>query len=153
FKVWNSKIATDPCHHEVLKHLVRWPLDTFEPKSGDDRPRYRYRPNATIPVELGLVTNQIGWRGKPIVDPTPETVRIVFVGASTIAEGAVVEWSAPELLEEWLNAWAVKQGLQVRFQVLNAGREGASTADMVAIVRDEVVALQPDLVIFYEGAI
>jgi hypothetical protein len=75
------------------------------------------------------------------------------VGASTIAEAPDVPWSAPEYVEEWLNMWAQARGLAVRFQVLNAGREGASTSDVVAIVRDEVVPLQPDLVIFYEGAL
>jgi hypothetical protein len=153
FKVWNSKYAVDPCNNAVLKHLTRWPLDYFESTSGDDRPLFRYRPNAVVPMGVGMVTNQIGWRGKPIVDRTPETVRIVFVGASTIAEGPYIPFSAPELLEEWLNAWAVDRGLRVRFQVLNAGREGAMTADVVAIVRNEVVALRPDLVIFYEGAL
>lgn len=153
FKVWNAKFADDACTHVALKHLTRWPLDYFESKSGDDRPRYRYRPNAVMPIGVGMVTNQMGWRGKPIADRTPETVRIVFVGASTIAEGPYIPWSAPELLEEWLNAWALNRGLHVSFQVLNAGRESATTADVVAIVRDEVAPLRPDLVIFYEGAL
>ena len=98
FKVWNSRIVNEACTHDVLKHLTRWPLDYFESPSNDDRPRYRYRPNATLPT--GLVTNQIGWRGKPIIERGPETVRIVFVGASTIAETGVVPWSAPEFDRE-----------------------------------------------------
>jgi len=153
FKVWNSKLATDACGHPVLKHLTRWPLDFFESPSGDDRPRYRYRPNATLPT--GLVTNQIGWRGKPVEDQKSETdtIRIVFVGASTIAEAPALPWSAPELVDDWLNAWAQERGLGVRFEVLNAGREGAFTSDVVAIVRDEVAPLRPDLVVFYEGAL
>jgi len=146
-------LATDACGHPVLKHLTRWPLDFFESPSGDDRPRYRYRPNATLPT--GLVTNQIGWRGKPVEDQKSETdtIRIVFVGASTIAEAPALPWSAPELVDDWLNAWAQERGLGVRFEVLNAGREGAFTSDVVAIVRDEVAPLRPDLVVFYEGAL
>ena len=151
FKVWNSKLAADACNHVVLKPLTRWPLDEFDSPSGDVRPNYRYRPNATLPT--GLVTNQIGWRGKPIDARTPDTIRIVFVGASTIAEAPALPWSAPELLDDWLNAWAQQQGLRVRFQVLNAGREGAHAADVAAVVRDEVAPLRPDLVIFYEGAL
>ena len=151
FKVWNSKLAADACNHIVLRPLTRWPLNLFDSPSGDVRPTYRYRANATLPT--GLVTNQIGWRGKPIEDRTPETVRIVFVGASTIAEAPALPWSAPELIEDWLNAWARERSLGVRFQVLNAGREGVQTADVLGAVRDEVVPLRPDLVIFYEGAI
>ncbi len=151
FKVWNSKLAADACNHVVLRPLTRWPLDLFDSPSGDVRPTYRYRPNATLPT--GLVTNQIGWRGKPIADRTPETVRIVFVGASTIAEAPALPWSAPEFIDDWLNEWARERGLGVRFQVLNAGREGAHTSDVLGAVRDEVAPLRPDLVIFYEGAI
>ena len=151
FKVWNANLMADACHHTVLKHLTRWPLDVFDPPGGGDRPRYRYRPNATLPI--GLVTNQIGWRGKPIEEARPGTIRIVFVGASTIAEAGNIPWSAPELIDDWLNAWAAERGLGVKFEVLNAGREGMSTTDVVAVVRDEVVPLRPDLVIFYEGAI
>jgi hypothetical protein len=151
FKVWNSKLVEAACTHDVLKHLTRWPFDYFLSPDNSDRPRYRYRPNATLPT--GLVTNQIGWRGKPIVARGPETIRIVFIGASTIAEGGVVPWSAPELIEEWLNRWASERRLRAQFQVLNAGREGAMTPDVAAIVRDEIVPLRPDLVIFYEGAL
>ena len=35
---------------------------------------------------------------------------------------------------------------------MNAGRDGSTTLNVAAIVRDEVVPLRPDLVIFYEGA-
>ena len=97
FKVWNSKLADDACNHPVLERLSRWPLDLFDSAGGDDRPRYRYRPNTTLPT--GLVTNQIGWRGRPVEDLTPQTIRIVFVGASTIAEAPDLPWSAPELVD------------------------------------------------------
>ena len=151
FKVWNSKLVDEACTHDVLKHLTKWPFDTFESPSGDVRPRYRYRPDTTLPT--GLVTNQIGWRGKSVEPRSRDTVRIVFVGASTIAEASVIPWSAPELIEGWLNTWAKDRGLRVRFQVLNAGRDAATTPEVAAIVRDEVVPLRPDLVIFYEGAL
>lgn len=150
FKVWNRQYARDPCHHGLLKHLVRWPLQLFEPVSSSDRPRYRYPPNATLPT--GLVTNEIGWRGKPLRPRQARTVRIVFVGASTTVEGHQMAWSAPELLEKWLNTWAADQQLDVDFQVLNAGREGATSPEITQIVKDEVVPMQPDLVVFYEGA-
>ena len=151
FKVWNVLFARDVCRHYLLSHLVRWPLDLFEPPTANARPRFRFRPNASLPS--GLVTNEIGWRGKPLRLRDDKTVRIVFVGASTIAEAHAIPWSAPELIEVWLNAWATEHGLDVTFEVLNAGREGSSTPDVVQIVRNEVVAMRPDLVVFYEGAL
>ena len=37
-------------------------------------------------------------------------------------------------------------------EFLNAGRDGSTTSNVAAFVRDQVVPLRPDLVIFYEGA-
>ena len=42
--------------------------------------------------------------------------------------------------------------LDVRFEILNAGRESITSSDNVAIVRDEVLPLQPDLLVYDEGA-
>ncbi|MDI1286378.1 MAG: hypothetical protein PSV46_18480, partial [Reyranella sp.] len=52
----------------------------------------------------------------------------------------------------WLNRWAEAKQLPVRFEVLNAGREGISSPDIAAVVRTEVLPLRPDLVVYYEGA-
>jgi hypothetical protein len=40
----------------------------------------------------------------------------------------------------------------VRFEVLNGGREGANSGDIEAILREELLALDPDLAVYYEGA-
>ena len=48
-------------------------------------PPYRFPPNSTFPDRL--VTNQMGWRGPPIEVPRgPRTIRIVFVGSSTVID-------------------------------------------------------------------
>ncbi|MDP1749002.1 MAG: hypothetical protein Q8L22_06065, partial [Reyranella sp.] len=52
----------------------------------------------------------------------------------------------------WLNLWAASKPLDVRFEVLNAGRESINSIDIEAIVRQEVLPLRPDLVVYYEGA-
>jgi hypothetical protein len=39
----------------------------------------------------------------------------------------------------------------VRFEVINAGREGISSPDIAAIVRDELAPLEPDLIVYHEG--
>lgn len=52
----------------------------------------------------------------------------------------------------WLNVWAEKSGRTVRFDGINAGREGIPSTDIAAIVRQEVRPAEPDLVVYYEGA-
>src|SRR5207248_1063617 len=100
----------------------------------------------------GLVTNQIGWRGLPVQVPRGEkTVRIVFLGASTTVDFHHLPYSYPELFGYWLNLWAKSKHLDVRFEVLNSGRESIVSTDIANVVRTEVLPLRPDLVVYYEG--
>ena len=150
FKAWNAVFARDPC---TSPHLRGAPGRLFvaDPDDGKPIPPYRFMPNATL--SSGLVTNQIGWRGAPIETPRGQkTVRIVFVGASTTVDAHFQPFSWPEFVGHWLNQWAAAKQLPVRFEVLNAGREGISSSDIAAVVRTEVLPLRPDLVVYYEGA-
>jgi hypothetical protein len=125
-------------------------LYLYDPPDGESRPPYRYMPDATQPT--WLVTNQMGWRGAPIEVPRGDkTIRIVFVGSSTTVGPPHLPFSYPELVGYWLNRWADSQKLPVHFEVLNAARESIVSTDNVAIVRDEVAPLRPDLVVYYEG--
>ena len=81
----------------------------------------------------------------------PRTIRIVFVGASTVAEIHPMPFSGPEYLTNWLNRWAAARKLDVKFEVLNAGRESINSNDIAAIVHQEVAPTMPDLVVYYEG--
>lgn len=150
FKAWNSKfVGDDPCKHKFLRHAPGV-LYLYDPPDGQPAPPYRYLPNATLPN--GLVTNQMGWRGAPIEDPRGDkTIRIVFVGSSTTMGMPHLPTSYPELVGYWLNRWAAAKQLPVRFEVLNTGRESIVSTDTAAVVRNEVVPLRPDLVIYYEG--
>ncbi len=150
FKAWNAVFAGDPC---TSRHLRGAPGRLFvnDPADGKPSPPYRFLPDATLPS--GLVTNQIGWRGAPIETPRDlQTVRIVFVGASTTVDAHFQPFSWPEFVGHWLDIWAAAKRLPVRFEALNAGREGISSTDIAAIVRTEVLPLRPDLVVYYEGA-
>lgn len=150
FKAWNSKFAGDPCRHPLLKHAPGF-LYVYDPPDGRPSPPYRFLPDTTTPV--GLVTNQIGWRGPPIEVPRqPRTVRIVFVGASTTVSGHHIPYSYPEFVGYWLNRWAQARGLDVRFEALNAGRESTTSIDIAAEMATEILPLRPDLVVYYEGA-
>jgi hypothetical protein len=148
-RAWNANFAGDPCRHKHLHHAPGQ-LYLYDPPSLSPRPPYRFLPNATMPH--GLVTNQIGWRGAPIEDPRGDkTIRIVFVGASTTLDMPHLPFSWPEYAGYWLNVWAKAKGLPVHFEVLNAGRESIVSTDTAEIVRSEVLALRPDLVVYFEG--
>ncbi len=114
-------------------------------------PRYRYPPNVTLPT--GLTTNQFGWRGPQLELKKPaRTIRIACVGASTTVDGHSLKHSYPEFLQHWLNLWAEANRYHVHFEVINAGREGIGSKDIAAVVRYEVLPLDIDYVIYYEGS-
>ena len=149
FKAWNSAFVGNPCSSRFFRQAPGR-LYVYDPPDGLPHPRFRFLPNATTP--LGLVTNEIGWRGPPIEDlPAKKAVRIVFVGASTTVNSHYYPYSYPELVGHWLNLWAAAHGLGIEFEALNAGREGVSSTDIEAIVRLEASRLSPDLVVYYEG--
>ena len=75
----------------------------------------------------------------------------MFVGSSTTVGPPHLPFSYPELVGYWLNRWAQSQKLPVHFEVLNAARESIVSTDNVAIVKNEVAPLRPDLVVYYEG--
>ena len=150
FKAWNTALVGDPCRHPYLRDAPGH-LFVYDPPDGSPHPPYRFLPNATTPI--GLVTNAYGFRGPPVpFVRTPKTIRIAFVGASTTVDAHHLAYSYPEFIGHWLNLWAASKRLDVRFEVLNAGRESINSVDIEAIVLQEVLPLRPDLVIYYEGA-
>ena len=123
----------------------------FPPPTFDSHPRYWFPSNASLPS--GLVTNAFGFRGHPIaLAKPPKTIRIAFIGASTTVGFHEFPFSYPEYVEHWLNRFAEANHYDVRFEALNTGREGLSSPDLAAIVHHEVLALDPDLAVYYEGS-
>jgi hypothetical protein len=47
--------------------------------------------------------------------------------------------------------WASENHLAVRFDGLNAGREGIGSSSIAAVTVQEVLPLEPDVVVYYEG--
>ena len=114
-------------------------------------PRFRYPANVTLPT--GLTTNRFGWRGRQIaLKKPPNTIRLAAVGASTTVGGHSYPTSYPEFLQHWLNLWSKDQGFGVDFEVINAGREGLGSSDIAAVVRYELLPMDIDYVIYYEGS-
>ncbi|HTG19569.1 MAG TPA: hypothetical protein VK681_05965, partial [Reyranella sp.] len=155
FKAWNSAFVGDPCRHAYLcgapGHLFVYDPPKDAGGTGENRPPYRFLPNATTPVRL--TTNAYGFRGPPVpFQRQPKTIRIAFIGASTTVSSHFFPYSYPEFVGNWLNLWAAQQKFDVRFEVLNAGRESITSTDNVNVVREEVLPLKPDLLVYYEGA-
>jgi hypothetical protein len=149
FKAWNTARLEQLCARKFFAHAPDR-IYVYDPPDGEPSPPYRYYPSATYPN--GLVTNQMGWRGRSIEVPRgPRTIRIVFVGSSTVLENHESPFSFPELAGHWLNMWARAKGLDVAFEVLNAARDGVGSHDIAGIVRSEVLPLRPDLVVYSEG--
>ena len=127
------------------------PLLVFDPAEPSDIIPFRYPPSETIPG--GFVTNRFGWRGADIpLDKPAGTIRLAFVGASTTVGLPQLRFSYPEYVIQWFNLWAQRAGLPVRFDGINAAREGIGSAAIAAVIRQELLPLEPDLVVYYEGA-
>jgi hypothetical protein len=114
-------------------------------------PIYRHIPHLSPP---GVFTsNAFGWRGPDIAASRPaNTIRLAFVGASTTVDDYSAPYSHPEFIGEWLNLWAAARHEGYRFEVINAGRTGIDSSSIAAIVRQELLPVDPDLVVYYEGA-
>jgi hypothetical protein len=150
--VWNREfVKATACTPGSILRQIPMPLLVFDPSERSVHPPYRYRPECTTP--LGLTTNRFGWRGPDIpLDKPPGRVRLAFAGASTTVGQYSLPFSYPEYVVHWLNLWAAHAGLAVRFDGINAGRTGIGSTDIAAIVRQEVLPAEPDLVVYYEGA-
>jgi hypothetical protein len=156
---WNLQFLRDAaCSTDAARYdnvqttaLPIGDLYVFEPLGRAPYPRYRYLRNAHYPSEL--VTNSFGWRGLDVALTKPaNTIRIAFVGASTTAAPHLFKYSYPDYVGAWLEAWRAAKRWPYRFEVINAGREGINSTSIAAIVRDELVPVDPDLVVYYEGA-
>jgi hypothetical protein len=149
FKAWNAARVGNPCDSAFFRGAPG-ELFIYDPPDGKAEPAFRFLAEATLPDSM--VTNAFGWRGGPIsFQRKPRTVRIVFVGASTVISSHHMPHSFPEFVGRFLEVWAKARGLDVSFEVLNAARESVGSTGIAAIVRHEVAPTRPDLVIYYEG--
>ncbi len=149
--LWNEHLGNDYFTTTHIFEAVPEEIRTYRAPWNTTRPRYRYPSNMTLPT--GLTTNQYGWRGPQISLKKPNnTIRIAAIGASTTVGGHPYPVSYPEYLQHWLNLWSRENGYGVNFEVINTGREGFSSSDIVAVVRYEVLPMDVDYVIYYEGS-
>ncbi|MCG3208932.1 MAG: hypothetical protein FOGNACKC_02545 [Anaerolineae bacterium] len=149
--LWNENLGDDYFLYGGIFSKVPPQVRVYRAPWGSVLPRYRYPPNVTLPT--GLTTNQFGWRGPQIDLRKPaNTIRIAAVGASTTVGGHSLAHSYPEFLQNWLNIWAKENGYKVNFEVINAGREGLNSNDLVKVVEYELLPMDIDYIIYYEGS-
>ena len=122
----------------------------FDPPTPTQYPVYRHLPNISPPG--WFPTTEFGWRGRNIpLNKAPRTIRIAFVGSSMTIDPYGLPHSHIELIGEWLTRWSQARGHHVRIEVINAARTGIDSLSVQEIVTQELLPLEPDLVI-YDGA-
>jgi hypothetical protein len=97
-----------------------------------------------------FTTNEHGMRDRSYTVEKPEGVyRIALLGSSMdMGWGIGTEETYVNLLEDWLNAHAVKRGSSRRFQVLNFAVAAYSPLQRVEAFRRKALAFKPDMVIY-----
>jgi hypothetical protein len=153
---WNWQFAVDSAcrttHHdggEIFDNFQD--VYVFDPTDGSPFPRFRFLRNAAYPS--GLRTNAFGWPGPDVpLNRRRGSIRVAFVGASTTISSHDQPYAYPEIVGLLLERWARLRHPDVAFDVVNAAREGINSESIQAIVRQEVAPLDPDLVVYYEGA-
>lgn len=151
--VWNRRFVENNTTPSWQHYFRSMPisLEVFEPSTASERPVYRFPPREKLPS--GMLTNHHGWRGDELQHTEDHRrVLLAFVGASTTQDPPSARFSHPELVGFWLNHWAKAANIPLRFDVINAGREGINSQDIAEIVVQEIQPLQPDFIIYMEGA-
>jgi hypothetical protein len=121
------------------------------PDDTDIYPSYRHPRRFSAPG--WFTTNGFGWRGPELaLNKPPNVVRIAFVGASTTVNQYYLPYSYPEFVGRWLTLLGESRGWPIRIEIINAGRTGIDSHSIAAIVRQELLPVRPDFVVYYEGA-
>lgn len=156
FKIYNEKFVKERPYY-----FKNWPipLETFPTESS--YPRYKYKPNLSIAMKEGKMlpaepgdfvyfsTNSLGFRSPEFsVNKSPNTIRIVCLGASTTEGSQANNQSYPYYLQQELGAAFPDKNIEV----INAGRHAVGIKDLEATLAEEILPLQPDIVIFYHAA-
>ena len=151
FKQWNARLVqAKACANDPFFRGFPGFAFSFDPVEPTMHPPYRFL--ASVASPYGLVTNRFGFRGHEIAPDKPAgVIRVAIAGSSTATGSHRQAFSYPELLEPWLNLWAAEHAPGARFEVINLGREGISSTDIAAIVRQELLPLEPDVILYHEG--
>ena len=113
----------------------------------------KFKPNFTrVWTGLGDPTvwhfNNLGFRERAVFINKPQNIyRIVVIGDSIVMGFGVEDFEAfPRELEEKLKAETVDPGI-IHFEVLNMGLQGYSSGQYLAVLKEEALRLNPDLIL------
>lgn len=143
--VWNSNwLNSMACTDDFARLSDR--LLTFSPPDNDIDPVFRLFGGVTLGYAY---FNSFGFRGPELDFKKPRrTLRIAFAGSSTVVDDYGNHFSYPEYVVNWLNVWAAHSGRDVKFEVINGGRSGFTIPSIEKTVTEQILPLDPDLVIF-----
>ena len=142
-------------HSEKNDSHIRW-IDTFRdiPTSGLKclpgvyNREYRGR---RFPVKI----NKLGFRGEEVaLKKEADVLRIAMLGGSSVAGHETSDdETVTKILQDLINAdKAYLSGIQKkRAEVINAGIGGATSDIVLRILREDIVVLNPDIVIVYSA--
>ncbi len=152
--LWNRHFLENTmCQSQNFRPVfARFPPNvwSFSVSSKDRDPHYRL----PLSYKSGeFQTNSYGFRSPEIAFIKPaHTIRIAFAGASTTESSHGFSYTYPELVGNWLNLWAEANNVNVKFEVINAGRSGINSVGIRSVVESEIVPFKPDYVVYYEGS-
>jgi hypothetical protein len=143
--LWNDGLLAHP-GADVVTLLRRLKTDTvfaFKSYDGSPYPRFRLYPgNDFRPIPW--ITNHWGWLSPEVtVRKPPRTIRVGILGDSTSHNPYGF------YLQSFLNAWAQAHGFDVRFEVLNAARQGLGHEDELAALQYELGPMGLDYIYEY----
>ena len=148
-KAWNSVRVGDPCKSSFFRTPPA--IYEYDPPDGKPRPPYRFLPTDRRrhldDQRLWLARQAGAFQAQPAHDPHRLCRRLDHGQQSSdtlLLSG--VRRRLPRMCRRRTRK------LDLHFEVMNAGRESVDSHDIAAIVRQEVVPLRPDLVVYYEGA-
>lgn len=114
---------------------------------------FKFRPNfSRVWTGLGPPTiwhfNNLGFRDRPVMIAKPANIfRVVVIGDSITMGFGVEDYEAfPRRLEQYLKPSQVGSQM-THIEVVNLGIQGYSTPQYLAVLKEEALRLNPDLVI------
>ncbi|GEM_PF-1956881 len=154
-KVWNRSF-----YLTNKRHFREWPIRLEFFDSNKPQPPYLFKPNqrmarhgsklvpAASHEALYRSTNSWGFRGPEFSIAKPaHTLRIVCLGASTTEGSQSDRETYPRYLQQELSRLFPDQ----RIEILNAGHHAYKIDDFLEVLKQRILPLQPDVVIFYEA--
>jgi hypothetical protein len=143
--LWNDALLSHPDANLVrlLRRLKIATLFAFPSFDGSVNPPYRLYPdNDYRPTPW--ITNHWGWLSPEVTVKKPSrTIRVGIVGDSTSHNRYGF------YLQGFLDAWARAHGLDIRFEVMNAARQGLGFEDEMAALKYELGPMGLDYVYEY----